>query len=101
MGDGHRRAERRAAICWRRQRHDRESVMTLTDSKDDEASVEECLEELDELLATLARFAPQVLAAAIATHLEALLAGLFAAGECSAAEVRELLRELERGALER
>jgi hypothetical protein len=74
--------------------------MALRDFKGDDTSLEECIEELEERLGSLARFTSQVLAAAIATHLEALLSSLCAAGECSAAEVRVLLREVERGALD-
>jgi hypothetical protein len=77
----------------------REIGMALTDP-DGDGTIEECIEELEELVARLERYAPQVLAAAMATHLEALLHALRAEGACSAAEVRELLREIETGALE-
>ena len=66
----------------------------------DRATIEECIEEIEELLTSLERYDPQVLAAALATHLEALLSRLHAAGECSSSDVRELLAELGRGALE-
>ncbi len=78
----------------------REIGMALTDSDGDDTAIEGCIEELEELVAGLERYAPQVLAAAMATHLEALLHALRAEGACSAADVRELLREIETGALE-
>lgn len=62
-------------------------------------SVEECVEELDELIMSLERHPPWAVVEAIGTHLEALLRAMLAAGECSACDVTDFLREIQRGAL--
>ena len=64
------------------------------------AGIEECIEEIEERLSGLERFAPGVLAASLAMHLEALLGTLHAAGVWSAGDVQDLLREIERSSLE-
>jgi len=74
--------------------------MPLLDESDDDAVVEECLEELDELVMSLDRFPPTAVAVAMSTYLEGLLGALLDEGQCTADEVRELLREIESGVLE-
>lgn len=74
--------------------------MSTIEDPDDDAIVEECIEELDELLMSLDRFGPRALAVAIGTYLEGLLGALLDEGHCTAAEARELLREIESGVLE-
>jgi len=74
--------------------------MSLIKEPDDDAIVEECIEELDELLMSLDRFPPTAVAVAIGTCLEGLLGALLDEGHCTAAEARELLREIESGVLE-
>ena len=65
-----------------------------------EEPVEECIAALDELILHLERHPPGALAGAMGTHLEALLRAMLAAGECSAGDIRDFLREIERGALD-
>ena len=74
--------------------------MSLIDESDDEAVVEECVEEFDELAMSLDRYPPAAVAVAIGTYLEGLLGALLDEGQCTAEEIRELLREIETGVLE-
>ncbi|MGH8202876.1 MAG: hypothetical protein ACREVO_21350 [Steroidobacteraceae bacterium] len=70
------------------------------DESDDDALVEQCIEELDELVMALDRYPPAAVALAIGTYLEALLGALFDERLCTADEVRALLREIESGVLQ-
>ena len=74
--------------------------MSLTEAARGAEALEACLEDLDELIAGLDRYAPTVVAVALRTHLEALLQALLESRQCSAVEVRDFLRELEREALQ-
>ncbi|HXB18863.1 MAG TPA: hypothetical protein VNV40_08500 [Steroidobacteraceae bacterium] len=74
--------------------------MSFTDTARDEATVEECLDELEELLTSLKRFSPTVLAIALRVHLEGLLEALLEGKVCTPEEVRDFVRELERDALQ-
>ena len=74
--------------------------MPLIDESDDDAVVEECIEELDELVMSLDRYPPAAVAVAIGTYLEGLLGALLDESQCTADEVRQLLREIESGVLE-
>ena len=74
--------------------------MSPTNETNDDALVEECIEELDGLFMALDRYAPTAVAVAIATYLEGLLGALLDERQCTADEVRELLREIEAGALQ-
>ncbi len=65
---------------------------------DCEAPIEECIEALDELLLSLEHLPPRALAQALGVHLGGLLRALLASGDCSARDVRDFLREIERGA---
>lgn len=67
---------------------------------DDEAIVEKCIEELDELVTTLDQYPPGAVAVALSTYLEGLLGALLDERQCTADEVRTLLREIESGVLE-
>ncbi|HEX5206726.1 MAG TPA: hypothetical protein VFW10_02895 [Steroidobacteraceae bacterium] len=73
--------------------------MSPTDETNDDALVEECIEELDELVMALDRYPPGAVAVAIGTYLEGLLGALLDERQCTADEVRELLREIEAGVL--
>lgn len=74
--------------------------MSLIEDSDDDALVEECIEELDELVMSLDRFPPTAVAVAMSTYLEGLLGALVDERQCTAEEVRELLREIEVGVLQ-
>ena len=66
----------------------------------DDAVVEECLQELEELFMSLDRYPPAAVAVAMATYLEGLLGALLDEGRCTEQEVRQLLREVESGVIE-
>lgn len=74
--------------------------MPLIDESGDDAVVEECIEELDELVMCLDRYPPAAVAVAIATYLEGLLGALLDERLCTVDEIRELLREIESGVLQ-
>jgi hypothetical protein len=74
--------------------------MSLIEEPDDEAVVEECIQELDELVMSLDRYPPAAVAVAMSTYLEGLLGALLDEGQCTDADVRELLREIETGAID-
>jgi hypothetical protein len=73
--------------------------MSLIAESDAGSAVEECIQELDELIMSLDRYPPAAVAVAMSTYLEGLLGALLDGGQCSDEEVRELLREIEAGAL--
>lgn len=64
----------------------------------DAAAIEACIEALDETAGLLAHHPPRAFAAALAVHLQGLLATLHAQDACSAQEIREWLEEIARGA---
>lgn len=72
--------------------------MPLTDQPEEDTLVEECIEELDELLMSLDRYPQSTVAIALGTCLEAWLGALIDEGRCTATEAREFMREIERGA---
>ena len=74
--------------------------MSLIDESGDDTIVEECIQELDELVMSLDRYPPAAVAVAIGTYLEGLLGALLDDRQCTAEDVRELLREIESGVIE-
>ena len=62
--------------------------------------LEECLDELNDLMAGLQRYSPTVLAVALRVHLGTLLQALLEARLGTREEVRDFVRELERDALQ-
>lgn len=74
--------------------------MSLIDDSDNDAVVEKCIEELDDLVTSLDRYPPAAIAIAIGTYLEGLLGALLDERRCTAAEVRKPLREIESGVLQ-
>jgi hypothetical protein len=74
--------------------------MSLIDESGDDTLVEECIEELDELVMSLDRYPPAAVAVAMSTYLEGLLGALLDERQCTADEVRSLLREIESGVIE-
>jgi hypothetical protein len=74
--------------------------MTFTEAARNDGAVEECLDELNDLMAKLQRHPPAVLAVALRVHLETLLQALLDGKVCSREEVRDFVRELERDALQ-
>ena len=74
--------------------------MPLIEHSADDNILEECIEELDGLVMSLDRFPPTAVAVAMGTYLESLLGALLDERQCTAEDVRELLREIESGVLE-
>lgn len=74
--------------------------MSLIDESADDPMLEECIEELDELVMSLDRYPPTTVAIAMGTYLESLLGALLDERQCTADEAREFLREIESGAIE-
>lgn len=74
--------------------------MPLIDDSADDAVIEECIEEIDELAMSLDRYPPGAVAVAVATYLEGLLGALLDERQCTAEEIRQLLREIEAGVIE-
>lgn len=72
--------------------------MSLLDSSTD-TSFEECVDTLDQFIASLNRYPETILASALRVHLGALLNALVEHEQCSRDEVREFLGQLEREAL--
>ncbi|MGH7997298.1 MAG: hypothetical protein ACREFX_13205 [Opitutaceae bacterium] len=74
--------------------------MSLNDEAAEDAVVEECIEELEELVMSIERYPPGAVAVAVGTYLEGLLGALLDERQCTAEEVRELLQEIEAGVLQ-
>ena len=72
--------------------------MSLADARS-EATVEECLDELNDFIKGLSH-APTVLAVALRVHLATLLQALLEGDLCTREDVRDFVRELERDALQ-
>ncbi|TLY58538.1 MAG: hypothetical protein E6K52_12820 [Gammaproteobacteria bacterium] len=73
--------------------------MSLRDPTLEDGAIEECLDELNDCVATLARYPPTVLAVAMRVHLESLLRVALERGLCTREEIHEFLEELEQQAL--
>lgn len=67
---------------------------------DDESVIEECIQELDDLVMSLDRYPPSAVAVALGTYLEGLLGALLDERQCTPKEARQLLREIESGVLQ-
>jgi hypothetical protein len=74
--------------------------MPLADTQHDDGTVEQCLDELNDFIGGLQRYSPTALAVALRVHLETLLQALLEGRICTREEVRDFVRELERGALQ-
>lgn len=73
----------------------------IDDSGDDDAIVIACIQELDEFVTRkLRRYPLEAVAVAASTYLEGLLGALFDEHQCTADDVRELLRQVESGVLD-
>jgi propanediol dehydratase large subunit len=73
----------------------------IDESGDDDAVVIACIQEQDEFITMkLCRYPLDAVALAAGTHLEGLLGVLFDESQCTAEEVRELLRGIESGVLD-
>lgn len=74
--------------------------MPFADTTRSDGAVEECLDELNDLLASLEHYTPTALAVALRVHLETLLQALLQGEVCTREEVRDFVKELERDALQ-
>jgi len=68
--------------------------MSLVDAEYDDATVEQCIDEVNDCLERLARHSPIALAMTLHIHLEALLQSLLDGDLCTREELRELWREV-------
>ena len=73
--------------------------MPFVDAERNDGTIEECLDELNELIGGL-RYSPAVVAVALRVHLETLLQALLEGKVCTREEVRDFIKELERDALQ-
>jgi hypothetical protein len=74
--------------------------MGFANNADNDGAIEECLDELNDLMESLQHYPPAVLAVALRVHLELLLQGLLEGKLCTREEVRDFLKELQRDALQ-
>jgi hypothetical protein len=74
--------------------------MTFEDPTPEAGTIEECIDEINDFVDTLARYPPTVIAIAMRVHLENLLRALLEQNLCTRQEIREFARELEREALQ-
>ncbi len=63
-------------------------------------AVEECVEEIDDFVATLERYPPEVLAIALRAHLAGLLRVLRERGDWSDSQMNDFLNDLSSEVLE-
>jgi hypothetical protein len=66
----------------------------------DAGTVEECVEDIDDFVATLGRYPPAVLAIALRAHLAGLLRVLRERGDWSDSQMSEFLHDLSGEVLE-
>jgi hypothetical protein len=76
------------------------NTMSTPDSSSPNATLEECIDELNDFVLGAERFSSDVLAMAMRTHLAALLRALLEHGECSREEAATFIAELGREVLE-
>ena len=74
--------------------------MPFAEAGRNDSTVEECLDQVNDLLAGLEHYPPTVLAVALRVHLEALLQALLDGNVCTREEIRDFVRDLEREALQ-
>jgi hypothetical protein len=74
--------------------------MSFAQATRDDGTLEECIDELNDFMIGVRRYPSTTLAVALRVHLEALLQSLLEGNLCTREEVREFIRELERGGLQ-
>lgn len=77
----------------------KEAHMLNATAATDEASLEQCIDEIGQFVDTLGRYQEPVLAFALRTHLSALLRAMVDCRTCTREEARQFLVELERETL--
>ena len=73
--------------------------MSPTTEDADNGTIEECIDELDEFIGRLDRYAPPVLAFALRAHLGGLLRAMVDEQVCTREQARQFVLELEQEAL--
>jgi len=73
--------------------------MSPTSEEANSGTIEECIDELDELIGQLDRYATPVLAFALRTHLGGLLRAMVDGQVCTREQARQFVLELEQEAL--
>jgi hypothetical protein len=76
------------------------TAMSPQESTTEDGTIEECLDEMNDFVATLGRFPPMVLAVALRVHLGTLLSTLLERGSCTRPEVLDFVNVLESEALQ-
>ena len=61
-----------------------------------DSAIEECLDEINDFVATLDRYPPTTVAVAMSVHLQTVLCALVDCDLCTPEQVRDFVRELER-----
>jgi hypothetical protein len=74
--------------------------MSLHNPTSTEGAIEECLDEINDFLATLDRYPPTAVAVAMSVHLQSILRALLDCDLCTRQQVRELVEEFEREVFE-
>lgn len=74
--------------------------MTLQEPTTTEGAIEECLDEINDFVATLDRYPPTTVAVAMSVHLQSLLRALLECDMCTRQQVRGLVEEFEREVFE-
>ncbi len=70
--------------------------MSLQDPTTTEGAIEECLDEINDFVATLDRYPPTAVAVAMSVHLQTILSALVDCDLCTPQQVRDFVHELER-----
>jgi hypothetical protein len=74
--------------------------MSLQVSTAAQGAIEECLDEINDFMATLEHYPPTALAVAMSVHLESVLRAMLECDLCTRQQVRELVQKLESEVLE-
>ena len=70
--------------------------MSLQDPTTAEGAIEECLDEINDFVATLDRYPPTAIAVAMSVHLQTLLSALVECDLCTPQQVTTFVQDLER-----
>ncbi|HEY6923604.1 MAG TPA: hypothetical protein VI653_09055 [Steroidobacteraceae bacterium] len=70
--------------------------MSLQDPTTVQGAIEECLDEINDFVATLDRYPPTAVAVAMSVHLQTMLSALVECDLCTPQQVKDFVRELER-----
>jgi hypothetical protein len=77
----------------------RTTVMSLQDPTTTQGAIEECLDEINDFVATLDRYPPTAVAVAMSVHLQTLLRALVESDLCTPHQARDFVQELARDVL--